>query len=163
MIPLSSSSVWRVSGYLVATLTRLCILVSVGGHQHLEHKIDMFSLCTRSCQCWVFWIVLILLPKQFFGPFDNFAEDLEEFLKIMEDNDLDEEEFEHEDEDCAISPPARNYSTHVSFHTDDDIIEPANCLTEVDFADSDQEPTLQWQPEYWFTLRSSATYHLKRS
>jgi hypothetical protein len=45
----------------------------------------------------------------------------------------------HEDEDCTISStPARNYSTHVTF--DDDFIELANYVTEVDFSDSDQEP-----------------------
>ena len=49
-----------------------------------------------------------------------------------------------------ISTPARNYSTHVTFDGDDDIIELANHLTEVEFSDSDQEPMLQWQPEYGF-------------
>jgi len=61
-------------------------------------------------------------------------------------------EFEHEDEDCAISTSA----TPVTF---DDIIELANYLAGVEFSDSDQEPTLQWQSEYGFSLRSLATYH----
>jgi len=103
---------------------------------------------------------------------DNFTEELEEFLNIMDNSDVDEEdfykylEFEHEDQDCAISLSARNYPTHatrVTFDDDDGIIEPANYLTEVEFSDSDQEPTLQWQPEYGFPLRSSATYHPKIS
>jgi len=64
----------------------------------------------------------------------------------MENNDVDEEDFykylacEHEDEDCAISMSARNYPTHatrVTFDDDDNIIEFANYLTEVEFSDSD--------------------------
>ena len=67
---------------------------------------------------------------------DNFTE---EFLKIMENNDVDEEdflkylEFEHEDEDCAISTSGRNHPTHatrVTFDDDDDIIELTNYLTD---------------------------------
>jgi hypothetical protein len=80
---------------------------------------------------------------------DNFIEEVEEVLKIMENNDFYEEDsykfldFDHEDEDCAISSTrARNYSTHVTVD-DDDIIELANYLTDADFSDSDQEPTLQ--------------------
>jgi len=40
---------------------------------------------------------------------DNLAEELEKFHKIMDNNDVNQEEFykflefEHEDEDCAIS------------------------------------------------------------
>jgi hypothetical protein len=78
---------------------------------------------------------------------DNFVEELEEFLKIMDNNDVDQEEFyknldfEDEEEDCTISStPAGNYSTHATFHDDDDIIEHANYLTEVELSDSDQEP-----------------------
>ena len=54
---------------------------------------------------------------------DNLAEELEEFLKIMDNNVVDEEdfykylEFEHEDEDCAISTSARNYPTHATHVT----------------------------------------------
>jgi len=97
---------------------------------------------------------------------DNFTEELEEFLKIMDNNDIDEEdfykylEFEHEDEDCTIFTSARNHptrATHVTFDDDDDIIGLANYLTEVEFSDSDQEPTLQWQPEYGFSLRRLLT------
>ena len=75
---------------------------------------------------------------------DNLTEELEEFLKIMDNNDVDEEDFykylelEHEDEDCAISSSARNYPTHatrVTFDDDDDIIELANYLTGVEFSD----------------------------
>ena len=50
---------------------------------------------------------------------DNFTEELEEFLKIMDNDDVDEEafykylEFEHEDEDYAMSTPARNKCIHV--------------------------------------------------
>jgi len=103
---------------------------------------------------------------------DNFTEELEEFLKIMDNNDVGEEnlykylEFEHEDEDCAISTSSRNYPTHatrVTFDDDDDIIKLANYLTEAEFSDSDQEPTSHWQPEYGVSLRSSTTYHPKRS
>jgi len=103
---------------------------------------------------------------------DNLAEELEEFLKIMDNNVVDEEdfykylEFEHEDEDCAISTSARNYPTHatrVTLDDDDGIIELADYLTEVEFPDSPQEPTLQWQPEYGFSLPSWATYHPKKS
>jgi hypothetical protein len=89
---------------------------------------------------------------------DSFVEELQEFLKIMDNNDVDEEEFyrylesEHEDEDWAISTSARNYSSHVSSDDDDDIIELANDLTELEFSDSDQDPTLQWQPEYTVVL-----------
>jgi hypothetical protein len=88
---------------------------------------------------------------------DNFAEELEEFLKIMDNNDVDQEEFlkylEFEHEDCAISTRARNYSTHVSF-----IIELTNYLTEVEFS----YPTKSLRCS-GFSLRSSATYHPKRS
>jgi hypothetical protein len=91
---------------------------------------------------------------------DNFAEELEKFLKIMDNNDVDEEEFykclEFEHEDTS----ARNYSTRVIFDDHDDIIELANYLTEIEFSASDQEPTLKRQSEYGF-LRSSATYHPK--
>jgi len=73
---------------------------------------------------------------------DNFTEELEEFLKIMANNDVDEEdfykhlEFEHEDEGCAVSTPARNYPTHATRVTfDDDDVELANYLTEVEFSD----------------------------
>jgi len=54
------------------------------------------------------------------------------------------------------STSARNYSTHATRVTfdDDDIIELANYLTDVKFSHSDQEPTLHWQPEYGFSLRS---------
>ena len=74
---------------------------------------------------------------------DNFTEKLEEFLKIMDHNDVDEEdfykylEFEHEDKDRAIFTSARNhptYGTGGTFDDDDD--------TEVEFSESDQEPTL---------------------
>jgi len=57
---------------------------------------------------------------------DNCTEELEEFLKIMDNNVVDEEdfyqhlEFEHEDEDCAISTSARNYPTHATRITFDD-------------------------------------------
>jgi len=75
---------------------------------------------------------------------DNFAEELEKFLKIMDNNDVDEEEFykclEFEHEDTS----ARNYSTRVIFDDHDDIIELANYLTEIEFSASDQEPTLKW-------------------
>ena len=90
---------------------------------------------------------------------DNFIEELKESINIVENNDVDKEEFykyldfDHEDEDCAISStPARNYSTHVTFDDDDDIniIELANYLAEVEFSDSNQEPKLRWQPEYGF-------------
>ena len=103
---------------------------------------------------------------------DNFVEDLEEFVKIMDNNDVDEYEFykylkfEHEDENNAISTTARNYSTHgtrVTFDDDDGIIELSNYLSEVKFPVSDQQPTLQWQTEYGFSLRSSANNHHKRS
>jgi len=68
----------------------------------------------------------------------------------MDNNDVDEEEFykylnfDHENEDWA------------------NIIELADYLTELEFSESDQEPPLQWQPEYGFSLRSSATYHPKK-
>jgi hypothetical protein len=39
---------------------------------------------------------------------------------------------------------------------DEDIIELADYLTEVEFSDSYQEPSLQWQPEHGFSFRSSA-------
>jgi len=88
----------------------------------------------------------------------------------MDNNDVDQEEFlkylnfDYEDEDCAVfSAPTRNYSTHVIFDDDDDIIELANYPTEVEFSDSDQKPTLQWQPKYGFSFRASATYPPKRS
>ena len=86
----------------------------------------------------------------------------------MNSNDVDEEdfykhlEFEQEDEDCAISTSARNYPTHatrVTIDDDDDIIELTNYLTEVEFSES----ILQWQHEYGFSWRSSATYHPERS
>jgi hypothetical protein len=86
----------------------------------------------------------------------------------MDNKDVDEEdfykylEFEREDEECAISTSARNYptrTTRVTFDDDDDIIELTNYLTEVEFSDSDQEPTSHWQPEYGFSLPSSATHH----
>ena len=57
---------------------------------------------------------------------DNFTEELEEFLKIVDNNDVNEEdfykyfEFEHEDEDCAISTSARNYPSHGTRVTFDD-------------------------------------------
>jgi hypothetical protein len=61
-------------------------------------------------------------------PYPNIIEELEEFLKIMENNEVDEEEFykylalDFDHEDCAIPfIPARNYSTNVTissrFHT----------------------------------------------
>ena len=74
---------------------------------------------------------------------DTLTEELEEFLKIMDNNDVDEEdfykylEFEHEDKDRAIFTSARNhptYGTGGTFDDDDD--------TEVEFSESDQEPTL---------------------
>ena len=92
---------------------------------------------------------------------DNFTEELEEFLEIIDRNHVDEEdfykylEFEHEDEACAISTSARNYSTHgthVTFDGDDDIFKQVNYLIEVEFSDSDQGPTSYWQPEYGFSL-----------
>ena len=90
---------------------------------------------------------------------DNCIEELEEFLKIMDSHDVDEEEFykylDFDHEDAISSTPPRNHST---FDDDDDIIELANYLTEAEFS-----PTLLWQPECDFSLRSSATYHSKRS
>ena len=106
--------------------------------------------------CWDFHDLSLELQRS--ADDDNFIEEVEEVLKIMENNDFYEEDsykfldFDHEDEDCAISStPARNFSTHVTF---DDIIELSNYLTEVEFSDSDQEPTLQWQSEYGFSLLS---------
>jgi len=73
---------------------------------------------------------------------DNFIEELRQFLKIVNNNEVDEKEFykhlefgheDHEDEDCVITfMPARNYSTNVTF--------------DGEFPDSGQEPTFQCQP-----------------
>ena len=55
---------------------------------------------------------------------ENFIEELEEFLKIMDNEKVEENEFykyldlDHEDEDCAFSSRhARNYCTHVPLMT----------------------------------------------
>ena len=90
----------------------------------------------------------------------NFVEELEEFHKIMNNNDVDEEEFykylefEHEDEDCTISTFARNYSTHV--------IGLANYLTEVEFSDPRPSACVAVATRARFFLRASATCQHKR-
>ena len=87
----------------------------------------------------------------------------------MDNNDVDEEdfykklEFEHEDED--LSPEEITLLMLLVFPLMTMVMSSASptALNEVEFSDTDQEPALQWQPEYGFPLRSSSTYHLKRS
>jgi len=57
---------------------------------------------------------------------DHFIEEVEEFLMIMDNNDVDEEDFYE----------------YLNFNYEDEL---GNDLTQVEFSDSDQEPTLQWQ------------------
>jgi len=109
---------------------------------------DLSPDCSRPC--WAFDNLSLELQKS--TEDNNFTEELEEFLKIMDNNDVDEEdfykylEFEHEDEDCAMSTSASRVS------------------------DSDQEPTSHWQPESSFlcdrwqltTLRDHMEISLER-